>query len=177
MTTYIAFLRGINVTGHKIIKMEALRMMFESMGFKNVRTYIQSGNVKFETGNIKSEELTKRIESKLKNVFGYDVIVVTRTEKEIEEIIKGYPFSKVKDHDKCRIHVAFLSGEPGRNEVKELISFNTYSEMYNHKGANTYILLRGGMADSLTGKNIIEKKLKVRATIRNWNTVNKMLTV
>jgi len=174
---YIAFLRGINVTGHKIIKMEDLRKIFEGMGFKNVRTYIQSGNVKFETGKLKPELVNKKIESQLKKTLGYDVIVITRTQQEIEEIIKKYPFSKVKDHDKYKIHVAFLSAEPAKEAVKELLSFNADDEMFNCKGNNTYILVRGGLADSLTGKNILEKKLKVRATIRNWNTVNKMLEV
>ncbi len=174
--TYLALLRGINVSGQKLIKMEALKKIFEEMGFKNVRTYIQSGNVIFEAGKSKPENLRKKIETGLEKKLGYDVTVVVRTMDELEKVIKGYPFGKVKGHENCRAYVSFLAVEPDKNNINELTSLNSKEEIFHHNGNNIYILLKKGFADSLTGKNIIEKKLKVRATIRNWQTVNKLLT-
>src|SRR4030095_9446545 len=102
---YIALLRGINVSGQKLIKMDALRKTFEDIGFKNVRTYIQSGNVIFETRKIKPESLRKKIETGLEKQFGYDVTVVIRTVDELEQVIKNYPFDKIKNPESLRVYV------------------------------------------------------------------------
>jgi uncharacterized protein (DUF1697 family) len=95
---------------------------------------------------------------------------------ELEKIVQNYPFSKIKGHENGRAFVSFLSGEPDKASAKELKSLSSDNEMFHVNGNNVYVLLRTGFVDTLTGKNIIEKKLKVRATIRNWNTVNKLLT-
>lgn len=174
--TYIALLRGINVSGQKLLKMEELRKVFEGMGFKNVRSYIQSGNIIFETAKTKPEKLCSKIQKELLKIFGYEVTVVVRTIPEIEEVIKKYPFSKVRKHEECRIYVSFLERVPDKAAVKELIALNSEDEMFHIADDNLYVLLRHGFPDSLTGKNIIEKKLKIRATTRNWNTVNKLIT-
>lgn len=175
--TYFAFLRGINVTGHKIIKMAELKVMFETMGYKNVRTYIQSGNVAFESANTKNETLAKKIETGLEKSLGYTVSVIVRTKEEIEKVINGYPFSKVKNHENFKSDVAFLSAEPGSGSVKELESLNTKDEIFKVIENNVYSLRNKSFPDALIGKGVIEKKLKVKATVRNWNTVNKILTI
>ncbi len=172
--TYIALLRGINVSGQKLLKMEELRKVFEDMGFKNVRSYIQSGNIIFEAPKTKDETLSSKIEKQLDKVYGYEVTVVIRTIPELEEIIKKYPFSKVKGHEEGKIYAAFLNREPDKNNVKELISLSSKNEMFHLNGKNLYILVNVSFPESLMGKNIVEKKLKVRATVRNWNTVNKL---
>ncbi|MCI0450343.1 MAG: DUF1697 domain-containing protein [Chlorobi bacterium] len=177
--TYIAFLRGINVSGQKLIKMEGLRKMFGKMGYKNVRTYIQSGNVVFESPKSKNESLAKKIESGLEKSLGYDVTVVIRTKEEIESVIKNFPFSKVKNIESFKTDVAFLATGPDKSAVKELESLSTKDEMFKVTGNNVYSLrsLAKGFQETLLGKNILEKKLKVRATVRNWNTVNKVLNI
>jgi uncharacterized protein (DUF1697 family) len=176
--TYFAFLRGINVSGQKLIKMEELRKIFEKMGYKNVRTYIQSGNVVFESPKVKNESLAKKIEAGLEKSLGYNVTVVIRTKDEIENVIKNYPFSKV-NHESFKIDVAFLSAVPDKSAAAELESLSTKDEMFKVIANNVYSLrsLAKGFQDTLLGKNILEKKLKVRATVRNWNTVNKILTI
>jgi uncharacterized protein (DUF1697 family) len=151
--------------------------MFEKMGYKNVRTYIQSGNVVFEAPKTKNETLAKKIEKDLAKPLGYEVSVVVRTTDDIKTIIKGYPFSKVKNHDSFKINVAFLSAEPDKENSKELHSASDKLEMFKVAGNNVYTICNKDFSDSLIGKNIIEKKLKVRATVRNWNTVNKILNV
>ena len=175
--TYIAFLKGINVSGHRIIKMAELKAMFEAMGYKNVRTYIQSGNVTFESAKAKNETVAKKIEAGLGKSLGYFVSVIVRTKEEIEEIISKYPFSKIKNHDNYKIDVAFLSTEPNSDCVKELESLNTKDEMFKVIGNNVYSLRNKSFPDALIGKGVIEKKLKVKATVRNWNTANKILII
>lgn len=174
--TYFAFLKGINVSGHRIIKMAELKALFESLGYKNVRTFIQSGNVVFES-TAKPDAIKKKIEAGIKKSFGYDVTVIIRTKPEMEKIIKDYPFSKVKGHTECKVSVGFLENQPGKAEIKELESVNTENEMFLVKGSNIYQLCRLNFSDSLMGKNIVEKKLKVKTTVRNWNTVNKILAI
>lgn len=175
--TYIAFLRGVNVSGQKLIKMAELKALFEKWGYKNVRTYIQSGNVVFELPKVKNETLAKKIESQLEKALGYDVTVVVRTPDEIKAIIAAYPFSKIKNHDTYRLHVAFLSAEPEKTNTKELESLSSTDEMFKVTGNNVYLIYRQDFPNTLAGKNILEKKLKVRATVRNWNTVNKILNI
>jgi len=174
---YIAFLRGINVSGQKLIKMEDLRKLFEKMGYKNVRTYIQSGNVVFESPKAKNESLAKKVEDMLEKALGYDVTVVIRTKEEIQSVIAAYPFSKIKNHDTYRVNVAFLSSEPDKANIKELESLSSINEMFKVAGNHVYVIYKIVFSDTLTGKNILEKKLKVRATMRNWNTTNKILNV
>ena len=174
--TYFAFLKGVNVGGNNIINMAELKAMFESSGFKNVRTFIQSGNVAFES-EANSEAIKKKIESSIKKTFGFDICVVVRTKPEMEKIIKEYPFSKVKGHLEFKVNVAFLDNTPGKPESNELEALNSDIEMFHVKGNNVYQICRISTVDSLMGKNFIEKKLKLKATVRNWNTVNKILTI
>jgi uncharacterized protein (DUF1697 family) len=174
---YFAFLKGINITGHRIIKMVELKAMFEAMGFKNVRTFIQSGNVVFESP-ANPGALKKKIEAGLKKSFGYDVNVIIRSKAEMEKIVKDYPFGKIKGHEECKITVGYLESEPSKVLIKELETFNTDFEIFVIKGNNLYHLVRGNFSDSIFfKKNIVEKTLKIICTARNWNTTNKILAI
>ncbi len=176
MTNY-AFLKGVNVSGHRIIKMVELKAMFEAMGFKNARTFIQSGNVVFESP-AKANALKKKIEADLKKSLGYDVKVIIRSRSEMEKIVKDYPFIKIKGHEECKITVGYLESEPAKAVVKELEAFNTDNEIFFVKGNNLYHLVRGNFSDSMFfKKNIVEKTLKIVCTARNWNTTNKILNI
>jgi uncharacterized protein (DUF1697 family) len=174
---YLAFLRGINVTGYKIIKMEALRKMFEALGYENVKTYIQSGNVSFEAPKSKDEVLSKTIETEIRKTFGFDVPVIIRTVPEIESIMKNNPFKKLMADGNARLHVTFLSASP---EAKLKASLNDHKEskdLFHLKDKDVYILCYKGYSDSVFSNAFIEKKLGVGATTRNWVTINKMLTL
>ena len=120
MTIYIALLRGINVGGHKIIKMADLKQAFESIGLKQVKTYIQSGNIVF-----KSEEditfLKERIQSEIKNVFGFDVPVMLRTHEEFINITKRCPYEVNSLREGESIHIAFLAHELSKTEKDQLL--------------------------------------------------------
>lgn len=171
--TYFAFLKGINVSGHRIIKMVELKAMFESMDFKNVRTFIQSGNVVFESP-AKADALKKKIEAGLAKSLGYSVNVILRSKDEMEKIVEDYPFTKVKGHEECKINIGYLDSVPDKAAINELERINNDDEIFLVKGNNLYHLCRKSFQDSLLGKNIVEKMLKVICTVRNWNTTNKI---
>src|SRR5690348_14408698 len=107
MTNYIAMLRGINITGHKIIRMEALRTSFEALGFRQVKTYVQSGNVVFEAG--KDASLVAKIEKKILADYGFAVSVLVKTPKEMARVIRDNPFPKRAGIDDSRLYVTFMS--------------------------------------------------------------------
>jgi uncharacterized protein (DUF1697 family) len=174
MAKYIAFLRGINVSGQKLIKMEELRKLFESMKLKNVASYIQSGNVVFEAPG-EPKALLKKIKNGIHKTFGFDVETVLRTDKEIAAVVKNDPFKKSKGIDYKKVYVAFLSEEPSREAKAEFDYKGDDVEALHLKGKELYILYTEGMGKAKFTHNYIERKLKITATARNWNTVNKML--
>jgi uncharacterized protein (DUF1697 family) len=175
MEKYIAFLRAINVSGHNIIKMVDLKVAFEEIGYQNIKTYIQSGNVVFETQLLDSAQIRQAIEKKLIQNFGNEIVTIIRTTTEMDEIVQNHPFSaEILASDK-RIYVSFLADIPAQNLVDEVEKMSYESESFTLQGKNLYYWAEKGLKKELFSNNFIEKKLKVSATTRNWNTVNKML--
>ena len=109
MTTHLALLRGINVSGHNMIKMEALKAMLENMGFQNVRTYLQSGNVFVDTEEESASKVGFMIKQEIFKVFGHEVPVVMITKENLESCFANNPFLKEKDIDTKKLYVAFIS--------------------------------------------------------------------
>lgn len=177
MNTYIALLRGINVSGQKIIKMEALKKAFESLDYKRVTTYIQSGNVVFGSAAANTSLLRTQIQNTLLKTFGFEVPVSVRTLKEIEEIIKRNPFKKVKTHEGEKLYISFLSGKPTKAAEEDLADVKNDVDEIRLLGYEVYILCRKGYGNTLFSNTFIEKKLAVSATTRNWDTVQKLLTL
>lgn len=171
---YVAFLRGINVGGKNKIKMETLREVFSALGYKNVKTYINSGNVIFETAKTDDRKLALEIEHAIEKEFSLNIKVMTRTIKEIKSILENNPFEGQFENDKD-LHVLFLSEELSEEKCVALLSNNNENEIFAVKNREIFCLLRKGVPDSLLGKDYIGKKLKVSATARNWRTVNKIL--
>src|SRR6266446_1394843 len=120
MPAYIAMLRGINVSGHKLIKMEALRASFGALRFSNVKTYIQSGNVVFGDEDRSVAAVSKKIERKILREFGFSVPVFLRTAKELEEIIKRNPFLTDSAIDQSKLHITVLSKTATETALEEL---------------------------------------------------------
>lgn len=174
MICYIAMLRGINVSGQKIIKMEHLRSVFEDLHLGQVRTYIQSGNVLFVAKEQDISALETTIVKKLEEVYGYHVPVMVRTHEELLHVIDNNPFAKMELAESDKIYVAFLSHEPSTEAIQALMTFINDVDDYILKGREVYILARQNYGKSLFSNNFLEKKLKVSATTRNWATVNKL---
>jgi uncharacterized protein (DUF1697 family) len=171
---YAAFLRGINVGGNNKIKMETLREVCAALGFENVKTYINSGNIVFETVKSDDKKLSAKIEKAIEKEFGLNIKTMARARAEIEEIVKNNPFDGQFENDKD-LHVFFLDEELPEEKRALLLSNNSATEMFAVRGREIYCLLRVGVLDSLMGKDYIGKKLKVPATARNWRTVKKIL--
>jgi uncharacterized protein (DUF1697 family) len=171
---YVAFLRGINVGGKNKIKMELLREVTGALGYENVKSYINSGNVIFETVKTDDNKLAAKIEDAILSAFSLNIKVMVRTIAEIEDIIKNNPFAGQFTSDKD-LHVLFLNEELPAEKKAQLLSNNDENEMFAVRGREIFCLLRVSVLDSLLGKDYIGKKLKTTATGRNWRTINKIL--
>lgn len=172
--TYVALLRGINLGGHKIVKMDRLRKTFEELGFEDVKTYIQSGNVVFKASAQAPENLAKRIEEKVLRQFGFAVPVVVKTSDEIGDVIRNNPLVKEKGIDLSKLHVTFLSGAPEKSALKVLEAIAAGPDQFRGSGAAIYLHCPNGYHETKLGNNVLEKMLKVGATTRNWKTVNQL---
>ena len=170
---YAALLRGINVGGHNKIRMETLREMFAALQFENVKTYINSGNVIFETAKTADNKLAAKIENAIGKEFTLKIKVMVRTIDEIKDIIKNNPFAGQFENDKD-LHVLFLDEKLPEEKRELLLSNNNENEMFAVGRREIFCLLRVSVLDSLLGKDYIGKKLKVSATARNWRTVNRI---
>jgi uncharacterized protein (DUF1697 family) len=176
MIRHVAFLRAINVAGHKLIKMEELARIFASMGFRNVRTYIQSGNVIFDYASGNSAALRKKIEKTLHRVLGFEVTVILRPLAEIEAIVERNPFRKIKAGPDVMLFVVFLAAEPQSQPNLPLISTTENLEVFEVKDRAAFILCRRKKKGSVGYPNkFVEKELGVAATTRNITTVRKLV--
>ena len=170
---YVALLRGINVTGKNMIKMETLRATFASLGFKNVKSYINSGNLIFETAKTDDGKLAKRIHDAIQKDFGFDISVMVRSMAEIEELVAWNPFAGQFESHKD-VHVFFLNDKLTDAQESLLLERGNENEIFAIMGRHVACLLKIHITDSAVGKGFIDKKLKVAATGRNWRTVQKL---
>jgi len=172
MATYVSMLRGINVGGHKLVKMERLRESFEALGFEQVRTYIQSGNVVFKGGKISTSTLSKRIEEKILHDFGFSVSVISRTADNVSKAIENNPFLKERSIDAGKLHVTFLSGAPAPAALKSLADLMVEPDRFCYSGKELFFHLPNGVSESILMKKPVDRILGVVITTRNWKTVN-----
>jgi uncharacterized protein (DUF1697 family) len=176
MTTYISMLRGINVGRNKRVKMVDLKLLYKSLDLKDIKTYIQSGNIIFKSRNPDSKDLSNKIKVKIREVFGFDVTVIIRTEKEYKKVIEDNPF---KEEDKKQLYVTFLSKIPSKNLIEDINVDLGYKTQYNLdkyviSRKEIYLYLPDGYGNTKLNNTFFEKKLKVSSTTRNWKTVTKL---
>jgi uncharacterized protein (DUF1697 family) len=170
---YVALLRGINVGGNNIIKMESLRTTFARLGFENVKSYINSGNLVFETAKSDDRKLAQKIHDAIQNEFGFDISVMVRSMTEILEIVSNNPFEgQFEDHK--YMHLFFLGAELTPEQAALLDAQSSDAEIFHINGRHILCLLKKSILESVVGKGFIDKKLKVPATARNWRTVIKI---
>lgn len=171
---YVALLRGINVTGKNMIKMETLRATFESLGFEDVKSYINSGNLIFKTAKTDDAKLATKIHDAIQKEFAFDISVMVRPMAKIEEIVAWAPFKGQFESHKD-VHVFFLNEKLTAEQEALLLAQGNENEVFAIFGRHVACLLKIHITDSAVGKGFIDKKLKVAATGRNWRTVNKLL--
>ena len=174
MPIYIAMLRGINVGAHKRMKMETLRASCETLGFKQVKTFIQSGNIVIEAGKTSPAALSKKISEQILQDFGFSVEVISRTREEMGKIIRDNPLLKEKGVDPTKLHVVLLSAEPAAAAVKKIESLTLPPDRVRCSGKETYFYFPNGVSGSSLWKHPLDRVLSVAGTMRNWNTVNKL---
>ena len=170
---YVALLRGINVGGNTMIKMEELRKAFEALGFERVVSYINSGNLAFDARKTGESNLVKKIEAAVEQLIGKNVQVMVREQAEIERIVANNPFAgKYQSHKE--MHVLFLKSELSAEQIEWLAEATPSSEHFQVSGREIYCHLPTGVADSFLGRGLFEKNLKAAVTARNWRTVEKL---
>jgi uncharacterized protein (DUF1697 family) len=176
MTTYIAFLRGMNL-GKRNIKMDELRGLFTELKFDNVRSYIASGNIIFEAKEKDDKKLTGKIEKHLKDSLGYDVKVMLRTQAELEAVLKNNPFKNPPAG--TNTYINFYEELPAKPVMKKFLDERrSDTELFQFQGRELYMMFHGGFSDSQFFKNPkSEKQLGVIGTNRNINTPVKILAM
>ncbi len=177
MQTHLALLRGINVSGHRMIKMEALKIALEKIGFQNVQTYIQSGNVFVDFDEENQAKVGFLIKQEIQKSFGHDVPVVVIAKKDLELCFKNNPYLKEIDFDTKKLYVAFLSKELKPENINDLKISNFKPDEAVIDESRIYIKYDIGAGKTKLDQNYIEKKMNVVATIRNWNSVTKLLEI
>lgn len=173
MKTYVAFLRGINVSGQKKIKMADLRASLQGRGLENVRTYIQSGNIILEASGNQVKELEATIEKAIQVDFGFEVPVLIKTPREIQDVLDNNPFSG--EPDRKGLYFALLHTTPSQELISFFKGLKFDNEDFHYSEGCVYLNCKLGAGKAKLSNNLIENKLKVIATTRNLNTMKKMI--
>ncbi|HSD38261.1 MAG TPA: DUF1697 domain-containing protein [Rhodocyclaceae bacterium] len=171
MIRHIALLRAINVGG-RIVKMEALRAHFESLGFANVATYIASGNVIFDAGASAEEVLRRKIEVHLESALGHEVSTFLRTPAELAAIAA---FKDKAAASAEALNVAFLHAPLSENDLDVLMGLRTDIDDFRAHGREVYWLCKKKQSESKFSNALFERKLRIPATFRGMNTVRKLV--
>jgi uncharacterized protein (DUF1697 family) len=172
---YVAFLRAINVGGH-VVKMAQLRKLFESIGLEGVETFIASGNVVFESVAKPDRIFEQNIEAHLKTHLGYGVETFVRSLRELEVIAEYKPFSAAEFNvDRSSLFVGFLATPPPPENARKLMALRTKDEGFHVKGREFYWISAVGIGRSSFTGATLDKALGTPATVRNMNTVRRLV--
>lgn len=177
MTTHLALLRGINVSGHNMIKMEALKTALEAIGFQNVRTYIQSGNVFVDTEEESPSKVGFMIRQEIFKAFGHEVPVVVIGKEDLKACLQNNTFLNEKEVDGKKLYVAFVSTVLKKESINDLKPSQFKPDEVSIDQNRIYVKYAVGAGKTRFDQKYIEKKLNVIATMRNWNTVTQLLKI
>ncbi len=174
MTTFAALLRGINVGGHRKIRMSDLKQVHQSLGHENPVTVLQSGNVVFDCAESDGRALARNLENAYEQAFGFPVGVIVRGTASLRDIAANNPFPLTADREAKFLHVFLLSDAP---EDKVLENFRAVDRIEDVEavGDTVYIYYPQGAGRSKLTLGSLEKALNVTATARNWNTITKLV--
>lgn len=170
--TYAALVRGINVANTQI-SMERLRKLCAACGFEDVRTYIQSGNIVFSSGE-SAPACRTALAARLQRELGKPVGVIVRSARDLAGVVAKNPFLKEKGVETERLHVAFLAQKPKADRMKALGAVDWGRDRFGYTGKDLYLYCPDGFGRSKLATTF-ERMLGVGATVRNWNTVSKLL--
>jgi uncharacterized protein (DUF1697 family) len=177
MTLMISMLRGVNLGPHHRIKMDDLRLLYESLDLRDPRTYVQSGNVIFRTRGKNTVKLAKKIQEAIDKKFGFRPEVVVRTIEEMRQSLAANPFRNRSDIEASKLLITFLSAEPAAEAHATLRNLKVQREELHLIGRELFIYFPDGIGKSKVPWSSVEKLLKVTGTARNLNSVVKMLEI
>ncbi len=173
MPRYVALLRSVNVAGHGRIAMTELRASFESLGYHDVTTYIQTGNVLFSSGSKSEARISVAIEDRLAEDFGGSPAVILRSVAELQRIGTSSPYAKAGAHP-SRHHVTFLASAPSAAALATFDLPQSGRDALVVDGREVYVSTPDGYAETKYSGTFLERRLGVVSTTRNWNTVSKL---
>jgi len=175
MPVIICMLRGVNVGGHNLIKMDALKALCVSLKLKDPQTYVQSGNVIFSTEENDLAKLGTRIQDAIERKIGFRPNVMLRTAAEMRKVVARNPFAKRSGIEPGRLLVNFLAADPGKDARENALAIKIGPEEMHLIGREAYIYFPNGQGRSRFPWPAIERALGTSGTGRNWNSVTKML--
>ncbi|CAM4112922.1 DUF1697 domain-containing protein [Zobellia roscoffensis] len=175
MIKYIALLRGINVSGQKKVPMAELRSMLTNMGLINVKTYIQSGNVVFESEEESTCSLEVSIAEKINATFGFEVPVLVKTRTDFEITFKSNPYTDEEAIAQKQVYFVLLKNPPKKEWIEAFASEVYVNEEFEITTNCVYLLCKTGYGKAKLNNNLVERKLKVEASTRNYATMIKLL--
>jgi uncharacterized protein (DUF1697 family) len=173
METYISLLRGINVGGKNSISMETVRSVYAMLGLDNIQTYVQSGNIVFNSDR-DATELSVMISNGLARVSGLSVEVILRKYEAWKEIARHNPFSGREDINQKHIYVTILKEFPPHELIEGISHTYFLPDEWHYFDESIYLYCPGGYGRTKLNNNFFERKLKVPASTRNWKTVLKL---
>ena len=170
-------LRGVNVGGNNMIKMDALRALYESLKLQDPQTYVQSGNVVFRTDERDLVLLARRVENGIERRFHFRPDVIVRTTSELRDAIARNPFAMRRGIEPGKLLVTFLAGDPAVEAREKVLKIKTDPEELSISGRELYIYYPNGMGRSKLSWIAVANALKTSGTGRNWNSVTKLLEI
>jgi uncharacterized protein (DUF1697 family) len=177
MTVFVSMLRAVNVGGTSRIKMDALQAVYEAIGLKHVRTLLQSGNVVFESSLKDRDQLVRRIKQEIERQLELEIEVILRTLAEVASIVERGPMLS-PEADKSKLLVMFLSSVPAASAQAALVKWHKDRkgpELIEMRGPEIYLYYPDGVGRSKVTGAVLESRLNVAGTARNWNTLEKLL--
>ncbi|HLV87063.1 MAG TPA: DUF1697 domain-containing protein [Candidatus Sulfotelmatobacter sp.] len=177
MPVLISMLRGVNVGPHNRIKMDALRALYESLKFKDVRTYVQSGNVIFRSNDKNTDQSAKKIQSAIQQTFGINPDVVVRSPQQLRQTIEANPFGKRVQTDPGKVLVTFLESKPAADAAAGLRKLKACPEELHLQNRELFIYFPNGAGKSKLPWSSLAKLLNTTGTARNWNSVLRLLEI
>ena len=172
---YISILRGINVSGQRKIKMANLKDVYVSLGFQNVITYIQSGNVIFKSNEEDTKKVAAEIEAAILKSFGFDVPVLVIELARLTRVYTSNPFVNERHEDEAFLHVTFLEENTDVHLLNKITTDPKSTDEFVISGSAIYLYCPNGYGRTKLNNNFFENKLKAKATTRNWKTITNLV--
>jgi uncharacterized protein (DUF1697 family) len=176
MYYYVSFLRGVNVGG-KVLKMKELVELYRSIGLEDPRSYIQSGNILFNASEARREGLETELQQRVKDRLAFDVTVIIRTRPQLREIVECNPFTARAGLATKSLYVTLLERSVQDMKAGDLPRDDKTYDEYVPAGTELYLYCPGGYGKTVYSNVYFERTLGMRATTRNWNTINRLLQI